>query len=387
MVKICFLSRLTLILLLLPFNVYSWERVAIPDYVNKDSQSPWNFFDDFEGNSFFSKYVINDKGSGRKPFKLRKERNGNTYIEVTVKHGWNKCCGSWINTERAEFSPPLKNALNKEIWYGFRLRLPNNFQHIDDRILISQFKNQFQSMKKSPLVGISFYENGNLFDIGGDTGGIANIAYNQKEDKRHGIRIKYKKFRDEWFAYNEKKRTTDKTYQYFKLTDHKSFDSTENGEWINFKIGVLNSKHKNGFVKVYVDDKLVFNYEGVTFDWNGTYIGSAVRLGPYRDSDPKRKGYHPQSIHYDDFAIVSDKKTLDFLMGKKSLEHAFKREFISLNKNDRRKVQVSLQEFGYTSKIDGLWGNNTWNSMKKYLEETQVKKEGDPSSLLMSLIN
>ena len=63
-------------------------------------------------------------------------------------------------------------------------------------------------------------------------------------------------------------------------------------------------------------------------------------------------------------------------MGKKSLEHAFKREFISLNKNDRRKVQVSLQEFGYTSKIDGLWGNNTWNSMKKYLEETQVKKEG-----------
>ena len=206
MVKICFLSRLTLILLLLPFNVYSWERVAIPDYVNKDSQSPWNFFDDFEGNSFFSKYVINDKGSGRKPFKLRKERNGNTYIEVTVKHGWNKCCGSWINTERAEFSPPLKNALNKEIWYGFRLRLPNNFQHIDDRILISQFKNQFQSMKKSPLVGISFYENGNLFDIGGDTGGIANIAYNQKEDKRHGIRIKYKKFRDEWFAYNEKKK-------------------------------------------------------------------------------------------------------------------------------------------------------------------------------------
>ena len=150
---------------------------------------------------------------------------------------------------------------------------------------------------------------------------------------------------------------------------------------------MLNSKRKNGFVKVYVDDRLVFNYEGVTFDWNGTYIGSAVRLGPYRDSDPKRKGYHPQSIHYDDFAIVSDKKTLDFLMGKKSLEHAFKREFISLNKNDRRKVQVSLQEFGYTSKIDGLWGNNTWNSMKKYLEERQVKKERDPSSLLMSLIN
>ena len=32
------------------------------------------------------------KDQDEKPFKLRKERNGNTYIEVTVKHGWNKCC-------------------------------------------------------------------------------------------------------------------------------------------------------------------------------------------------------------------------------------------------------------------------------------------------------
>ena len=35
------------------------------------------------------------------------------------------------------------------------------------------------------------------------------------------------------------------------------------------------------------------------------------RIGPYRDSDPLGVGYPRQSIHYDDFIVVSDKKTLD----------------------------------------------------------------------------
>ena len=34
------LFRLTFILFLVPLNVYSWEKVAVPDYVNKDSASP-----------------------------------------------------------------------------------------------------------------------------------------------------------------------------------------------------------------------------------------------------------------------------------------------------------------------------------------------------------
>ena len=29
--------------------------------------------------------------------------NGNKFLEITVKHGLNKCCGTWVNTERAEF--------------------------------------------------------------------------------------------------------------------------------------------------------------------------------------------------------------------------------------------------------------------------------------------
>ena len=29
-------------------NAYGWEKVPIPDYVNKKTKSPWNFFDNFE---------------------------------------------------------------------------------------------------------------------------------------------------------------------------------------------------------------------------------------------------------------------------------------------------------------------------------------------------
>ena len=68
---------------------------------------------------------------------------------------------------------------------------------------------------------------------------------------------------------------------------------------------------EDGFVKVYKDNQLIMDYQGITFKWKGNYIGTIIRLGPYRDTDLYGKGYPPQSIHYNDFTIVSDKKTLD----------------------------------------------------------------------------
>ena len=31
------------------------------------------------------------------------------------------------------------------------------------------------------------------------------------------------------------------------------------------------------------------DYKGVTFKWKGNYIGTIIRLGPYRDTDPSLK--------------------------------------------------------------------------------------------------
>ena len=96
------------------------------------------------------------------------------------------------------------------------------------------------------------------------------------------------------------------------ISDQKKIlDIKELGDWTTFKVGIKNSKKNDGFVKVFKDDKLIMNYNGITFDWSGSYYASYIRLGIYRDSDPSGAGYPDQVIHFDDFIIVSDKKTLD----------------------------------------------------------------------------
>ncbi len=342
-------------------TAYGWEKVPIPDYVNKKTKSPWNFFDDFEdqklGKVNLKKYEINNKGKGNKPFKIKQDTDGNKFLEITVKHGWNKCCGSWNNTERAEFQVKGKKTLNKEIWYGFKVRLPKDFNHINDRVLINQFKNNFDNMKKSPLLGIRFYENGNKLDLGGDTGGRATIKWNKKEHKKHAIRYQYLKVNDSWVLNKIKERDTDygnvstcnnenncsgceeyftrgiccydldgkpiwKKKGYLNSGEKPSFcnkikkikkkiEVNELGKWTTFKIGIKNSKKEDGYVKVYKDNNLIMNYNGITFDWKGNYYSSLIRIGLYRNSDPNGTGYPDQSIHFDDFIVVSDKKTLD----------------------------------------------------------------------------
>jgi hypothetical protein len=369
------LSLYLFLVLIFSFNINAsaWKTVPVPHSVDKNTKSPWNFFDNFEDKQF-NKYIISDKGAGGKPYKFKKESDGNTYMEVTVKHGWNKCCSdSPSNTERAEFSPKRKKTIGKEIWYGFKLRFPKDFKHIDDRILITQFKNQFVPMKKSPLFSIHYRHLGNEIDFGGHTGGIAGTYWNTKENIVNSVNVRYWKEKkdNKWWLSKLKKRNSsfnstvmckllennptkipnycnDEMINYDKTSNRsncdtiiygncykdgklvpknkdneliidksntikgvKSFNATNLGEWTTYKIGIRNSKKEDGFVKVYKDNQLIMDYQGITFKWKGNHVGTIIRLGPYRDSDPYGKGYPPQSIHYDDFTIVSDKKTLD----------------------------------------------------------------------------
>lgn len=341
-IRIKFMKKILSILVLgLIFigNSYAWEKVPVPDYIDKKTASPWNFFDNFEdqkvGKVKLNRYHINDKGKGKKPFQIKQDPDGNKFLAITVKHGWNKCCGSWNNTERAEFEVKGKKAREKEIWYGFRIRLPENFVHIDDRLLFNQFKNQFNPMRGSPLIGMKFYSNGNLMKFGGQTGGPSGKGWNedlnfkyyyQYEYKdRYGFGIlnldKQKNLNEDKFSctkINKIKTSTGTktTYPGSCLNGGNKFQKSKLGEWTTYKVGVKNTKKKDGFVKIYRNDKLIVDYKGITFNWKGSYTGSHVRIGPYRDSDPKKKGYPDQTIHYDDFIVVSDKKTLDRFLDK-----------------------------------------------------------------------
>ena len=87
--------------------------------------------------------------------------------------------------------------------------------------------------------------------------------------------------------------------------------SVSMGTVVSRNIGVHDYLDRN-IVKVFLDENLVMNYSGVTFDWKGQYTGSLVRIGVYRDSGRRKNITYPsQSIHFDNFIIVSDKKVLD----------------------------------------------------------------------------
>ena len=300
-----------LVFLIFSSNLFAWEKVPVPDSVDKKTKSPWNFFDDFDDQKL-KKYKINDKGAGKKPFKFKKDPDGNTYLEITVKHGWNKCCRGNFRTERAEMSPRGKFVKEKIIWYGFKVRLPKDFIHIDDRVLFHQFKNQIKSKCASPgpLLGIAFRNEGKKLDLHGDIGGVCK---GEESLKKYRIQFDYRLMNKKWYPIKLKHKEI-KKYGIITvdlMSGIEPFDATPLGEWTTYKVGIYSTKTDSGFVKVYKDDILIFDYEGVTFDWKGPYYETLVRIGPYRDSDPTKEGYPPQSIHYDDFTIVSDKKTLD----------------------------------------------------------------------------
>ena len=309
-----------IIFFILSFSIIanSWEKIPISDYVNKKTKSPWNFYEDFEdqkvGKVNLRKFDINDKGAGKKPFKIKEDTSGNKFLEITVKHGWNndsyKRAGK--ETERSEFEVKRRRAINKEIWIGFKMKLPRDFIHIDTRVLFFQFKNNFDPMSASPLLGIRFYEKGNSLHIGGATGGLSKKDSSGDEYLKHSYRIVYQKKNNIWYAHREK-RLNQKTKLFnYKLSSISNFKSNELEKWDNYKIGIFNTRNENGFVKVFYNDKLILDYNGVTFNWKGKYEGSHIRIGLYRNSG-KRIGieYPPQVIHFDDFIVVSDKQTLD----------------------------------------------------------------------------
>ncbi len=340
---------LYIFLVLMSFNTgnsYSWEKVPVPDSVDKKTKSPWNFSEDFENQeegklkvanpnpsssnspsgggtekSFNQIFRIFDKGAGSKPYRIEKDPDGNKYLEVTVKHGWNNDPlkeGSGKETERAIFQTKQRRTLNKEIWIGFKTRLPEDFKHTTDgRVTFFEFKNRHVSMRTHPLVRISFDDAGKTLKITGSTSGNGFNRRSKEDNIKHRINIKYKKNGSNWFVSNEKTRGEKKIKNNFKLTPNKTFSVTQLGEWSTYKIGIYNTKDDDGFVKVFKDNKLIFDYKGITSDWKGKYTGTNVRIGVYRASG-KQIGikYPDQIIHFDDFIIVSDQKTLDQLIRK-----------------------------------------------------------------------
>ena len=313
----------------------SYVEIEIPTYVDKAKASPWNFFDDFEGGQLTG-YGLTIHTMKSHPesvltniFEFKKEENGNTYLAITARHGVNYNGGRnctrtgmpWprkyrcktMKAERSEMYPERRDAREKIVWYGFRMKIPDDFVPINDRVLLTQFKHFFEDWTHqsglsgaSPLVGIRLYEKGSRVNIGGQHGGDLKIKNRSNDYKqRYFSYLAYQKRSGEtWYA-NPRYAYNGRSSSAFKL---------KQGVWVTYKIGVYVTTARDGFVEIYQDGELIYDYTGLTFGFVEGFENHAPKIGVYRDSDPTGQGYPDQTVHYDDFAVVSDKKTLDKLI-------------------------------------------------------------------------
>ena len=293
------------------FNT-TYKKIPIPEDVNKKTSSPWNFYDDFETEklNFNLNCGYQKKRTNNEPlYEFKKEDDGNTYIAVTAKH---KQCREG-DTDRSEITTTNKDAREKIVWFGMRMRLPEDFEYIDDRTLLWQLKHMV--VGGSPLVAFRLYEE-NIIKIGGQYGGKPNQKW--KDMHKYYLHCKYKGI------INLKKKWCERGED-LPLDANQKFDNSSKyfnfgrNRWITFKVGTYTTKSDDGFIKVYLDDNLVFDYEGPTYEYSGgDFFASAVRFGIYRDAYPENsfnfKGYPDQTVHYDDFVVASDKKTLDSIL-------------------------------------------------------------------------
>lgn len=266
-----------------------------------DRSSPLNFHVDFESNDWKGLLKPNDKGMGWTPFKIEEDETGNKFISVTVKDGWNPDYGSNKNpTERSELETRKFKSFGKEVWYGFKVKIPQDYKIIQDRVLITQFKQRTRT-RPSPMISLSQYGPGRPkigLSICGKSGGSGSYDTSHSLNGNRPLMCG-KKFVTGKFNYNP-------------TNEFKEFLTTD---WSTFVIGSYVTHKQEGFVKIYHNGNLIYHYQGPTYGW-GKVVSSNVRIGIYRDGDPFGGNYPPQTIHFDDFVIGSDLKDISKILWK-----------------------------------------------------------------------
>ena len=101
---------------------------------------------------------------------------------------------------------------------------------------------------------------------------------------------------------------------YLRIYGVEIFKHGSNSPAMYFIVDVIATEMKKVLVKIYQDGELIYDYTGLTFGFVEGFENHAPKIGVYRDSDPTGQGYPDQTVYYDDFAVVSDKKTLDKLI-------------------------------------------------------------------------
>jgi len=230
-------------------------------------------------------YFCNFNCGSYKSYQFLKEDNGNKFIRLTSRSGQLSKFNSnqkkylkdriELGTKNNKFSERWSDLVNKEIWWSFDVKLPENFIETNSKeITITQLKTIEKNYKKKQChPGMPF-----------------RINYNEKYT---------------WIAvadgFNK------------KLMKNEFFKNILSNNWTNFKIGYHFSK-MNGWVKVYKNGEIILNYSGNTIFDNYknckpiSDLQTYVRIGIYRTTDinnSKSKSHknNSDSLDFDNFYV------------------------------------------------------------------------------------
>lgn len=306
-----------------PVFASSWNKkdplntLKITPNLEKNRLSPYNFKDEFNYKNIEELDEIYELAfewkKGKYPkdnYELIEEKSGNKFIAITVKPNTNSHYDAYGDLkERGEINLPKVDLLEKEVWYGFRVRFPEGFEYNNSKYLkIHQLMDATEKAKqRSPRVSFNIRNSGNRFQINGQFADLKSDPNKNclKEDgcyEKAFYGLNYDKS-----VYGVVVRKTNNK----KASGSSDFKFPSKGKWQIFKVGTFISRSDDGFVKIYQDDKQIFDYSGVTYDRKLKYYGTLLVIGGYRYGTKTNGGFPPQTIHFDDLTVVSSKEMLD----------------------------------------------------------------------------
>jgi hypothetical protein len=218
------------------------------------------FFDDFEGASLARFWRPGNYGAGRYApgavtLSRDRARTGAASVRVTVKDGdIHQVGGDGLDTERAELDSGAHPVVGRDAWYGYSFLVPAGFPVVDNRLVISQWKQS--GIKGGPLVAQRF-RNG-----------------------RHDMTIRVPGGRD-----------PDSDRERYRLPVIRF------GKWTDVICHSRFSRDANGLVEIWMDGKQVVRHKGPNV-FPGGEDTVYHKFGLYRD-----RWEQPMTVYFDNYTM------------------------------------------------------------------------------------
>ena len=337
-----YISKINFIVIIcIFFGCTNVVKLDHPDNIPSEHRSPWSFHDNFSSGSlsYYDQSHIAGE-SDFNPVKFKVDENGDTFVALTSRTGLNSHFnrGQKYKKDRVELGTPYYHGdiRNREIWWGFRVKLPKNVQYNKEQdkagekhIMISQIKFIYKGkgITNHPHFKFNFYPN----------------------DDGTYIQVRNKSGKNNFYL--------------------KPFKSISSVEWTSYKIGIyVSENNRNGWVKFYRNGNLLFQFQGDTYSHDGgKYKHSTLRIGVYRTSGIKgidEIESDSDTLHFDDFIVASAEEMIDSIHSK----------FYKIDKSI--KTQITYDKFGaeYQKQLNKLADENK-NLSKKLFKGSGSQKQ------------